>query len=363
MLDLGLPGAVSYDILPAIPDADGEDHDILITDTDLLRWQFSNPKNYAKWFFGQMDKVLTEAKAAMAKSTGVSIEDVPEWKVRTPLQRAVQLLKRHRDVLFKHDNENRPVSIIITTLAASVYNGEKDIQTALTQLVRKMPEQILKRDGKWWVVNPAHTEENFADKWNESPERRDAFLRWLGRVLADLAGAPVAKSAAERRDNLAESFGIRQQQRNIAVMSKSAPTILLENVPALAGTNHVKEPKWPVKQVYGCSVIGHVYRKTSGRRPLWALSDDRPVGKGYGLRFRVQTNTPSPFEIQWQVTNTGREASEDDGLRGDFYDSDDSSMGRWETTKYAGTHMVEAFVIKNGVCVARSGRKLVKIKS
>jgi hypothetical protein len=199
---LDYPGQFHLDILPAIPDADGENHDILITDTDLLRWQFSNPKNYAKWFFGQMDKVLTEAKAAMAKSTGVSIEDVPEWKVRTPLQRAVQLLKRHRDVLFEHDDECRPVSILITTLAASVYDGEKDIQTALIQLIRKMPEQILKRDGKWWVANPAHPDENFADKWNENPERRDAFLRWLARVLADLAGAPVAKSAAERRDNL-----------------------------------------------------------------------------------------------------------------------------------------------------------------
>jgi Adenylyl/Guanylyl and SMODS C-terminal sensor domain len=115
--------------------------------------------------------------------------------------------------------------------------------------------------------------------------------------------------------------------------------------------------------MYDCSVNGHVYRKYRGKRPLWALSDDRPVSKGYGLRFRAQTNTPPPFDVQWQVTNTGREASDDHGLRGDFYVSDDGSMGRWESTRYAGTHWVEAFVVKNGVCLARSGRKLVKIKS
>ena len=86
----------------------------------------------------------------------------------------------------------------------------------------------------------------------------------------------------------------------------------------------------------------------------------------YTRAFRAQTNTPRPFEVQWQVTNTGREASNDGGLRGlrgRFYPSDDGSQVRWESTSYAGTHWVEAFVVKNGVCVARSGRKYVKIKS
>jgi hypothetical protein len=331
---LDYPPQFHLDVLPAIPDAD-DDHDILITDTDLLRWQFSNPKNYSKWFFGQMNKVLTEAKAAMAKSLGVSIEDVPEWRVRTPLQRAVQLLKRHRDVLFKHDDERRPVSIIITTLAASAYDGERDIETALIQLIRKMPNHIEKRNGKWWVANPAHPDENFADKWNENQERREAFVRWLGRVLGDLAGAPIAKSAAERRNNLAESFGIRRHPGNVAMLSKSVPTVLLENVPALSGINHVLAPKWPQRQMYDCSVNGHVYRKYRGKRPLWALSNDQPVSKGCGLRFRAQTNTPPPFDVQWQVTNTGREASDDQGLRGDFYVSDDGSLGEHQICRHS----------------------------
>src|SRR5260370_41470835 len=165
-----------------------------------------------------MNKVLMEARAAMAKSNGVSIEDVPEWKVRTPLQRAVQLLKRHRDVLFKHDDERRPVSIIITTLAASAYDGERDIENALIQLVRKMPDHIEKRNGKWWVANPAHPDENFADKWNENPERREAFVRWLGRARGDLAGAPIAESSAVRRNSLSESFRVSDQDAELAML-------------------------------------------------------------------------------------------------------------------------------------------------
>lgn len=50
---------------------------------------------------------------------------------------------------------------------------------------------IANRDGKWWVPNPAHEEENFADKWNEYPERREAFYFWYDQIATsvnDLAG-------------------------------------------------------------------------------------------------------------------------------------------------------------------------------
>ena len=359
---LDYPQQFHLDILPAIPDPDAGEHSILITDTDLRLWQFSNPIAYSEWFFERMSQVLTEARALMAKSAGVSIEDIPEWRVRTPLQRSVQLLKRHRDAHFRHDDERRPVSIIITTLAANAYGGEKDIESALIKLVRDMPEHIENRKGKWWVCNPAHPDENFADKWNESPERRKAFLAWLERVFNDLGRAHIAKSVQENRNNLAESFGIRRQASNLAIMSAGRPAVLQEHVPPLDSTNHVQLPKWPERPIYKCSVRGQVYRKKEGTRSLWPLSD-RPVPKEYALKFQVQTNAPSPFEVQWQVTNTGREAIEERGLRGDFYPSDAGRLGRWETTRYAGTHWVEAFIVKDGVSVARSGRKYVKIKA
>jgi hypothetical protein len=48
---------------------------------------------------------------------------------------------------------------------------------------------IENREGRWWVPNPAHEEENFADKWNEYPERRNAFVVWrngLSALLSDV---------------------------------------------------------------------------------------------------------------------------------------------------------------------------------
>lgn len=63
--------------------------------------------------------------------------------------------------------------------------------------------------------------------------------------------------------------------------------------------------------------------------------------------------------IEWQVVNTGAEASR--CMRGDFYRSNSGKSTRLESTAYNGMHWVEAFVIKNGVCVARSGEFEINI--
>ena len=118
---LGYQPSFHLDVLPCIPDAEMQTTGILLTDKELLRWQFSNPIGYANWFFDRMRYVLTEAQKAYARAQNINIEDVPEWRVRTPLQRAVQVLKRHRDVRFIDDEDRRPVSIIITTLAGHAY--------------------------------------------------------------------------------------------------------------------------------------------------------------------------------------------------------------------------------------------------
>jgi hypothetical protein len=359
---LDYPNWFHLDVLPAIPDPEREDSGILITDTALRLWQFSNPIGYSEWFFERMRKVLTEERTVLAKSAGVSIEDIPEWRVRTPLQRAIQLLKRHRDLHFKFEDERRPVSIIITTLAARAYDGERDVESALVKLVRQMPSHIEKRDGKWWVANPAHPDENFADKWNERPERRQAFVTWLERVFSDIGLNALSKSARERRHNIAESFGVAQRPNDLAIMAARLPAILQEHVPAIDCTGHVRKPEWPERPIYKCKVRGQVFRKSGGTHSLWPLSD-RPVPKGYALKFKAETNAHNPYEVHWQVANTGKEAKDAEQLRGDFYQSDVGGLGRWETTKFAGTHWVEAFIVKDGICVARSGRRYVRIKS
>ena len=63
--------------------------------------------------------VLLDAVRAMADAAKASVEAIPDYKVRTPLQSSIMILKRHRDIMFVKDELNTcPISIIITTLAA-----------------------------------------------------------------------------------------------------------------------------------------------------------------------------------------------------------------------------------------------------
>jgi hypothetical protein len=79
------------------------------------------------------------------------------------------------------------------------------------------------------------------------------------------------------------------------------------------------------------------------------------------LDFEVETDVPKPFSVYWQVVNTGAEAASANQLRGDFYDSNVSGRSHTETTKYQGMHWVEGFVVKDGICVARTGEFVVNV--
>jgi hypothetical protein len=340
------------DVLPAIPDAQEPPNGILLTDKKLTRWQFSNPIGYADWFYGRMGNLFQEAQQRFAKDTGVDVADVPRWRVRTPLQRAVQLLKRHRDVTFSEHPDDAPTSIIVTTLAGRAYGGETDIAAALLGLVQRMPNYIENRNGRWWIDNPAHAGENFADKWSEEPERRKHLLKWLQTFDGEF------KSAAGR-------LFVNGNDRGIATMFRTERLVTAVSVvPPLADASHASGSQWPERAAYKCQIKATLFPRVRKGKRLGPLTD-RGVPKNAGIRFECTTNTPLPFEVKWQVVNTGAEAAAAGvaNLRGTFYDGEGpQGTTRWERTLYAGTHWVEAFVIKDGVCVARSGRKYVRVR-
>lgn len=98
---------------------------------------------------GRIQVRLTEAKRALAQRERItaSVDDIPDYKVKTPLQRSIQLLKRHRDCMFANDAEHKPISIIIMTLSAHAYNEEPTISAALQSILTSMDRYIEDRDG------------------------------------------------------------------------------------------------------------------------------------------------------------------------------------------------------------------------
>jgi len=361
---------------------------IAITNRDALggpyEWGYSNPNGFADWFADRQkpafNRVASLRKQEILRANPklfASVSDVPDQLVRTPLQRAVQLLKRHRDVRFssRPDECDKPISVIITTLAAAGYEQESDVFSTLANLLDKLQRYqetgiIRCVDGKWSIENPTNPGENFAERWNDEGSRKaDAFFEWLGWLREDLDDLLNASTAVELGQILRRSFGaapgsrVAARYRNSLPGAYQPPTSMFNRVSRSLlrfDVAHRSTPRWHVQPTRYSAAIKAKYRR-NGFRPTAFQSNPPALPKGIDLEFEVETTVPKPFTVHWQVVNTGDEAYRAGQLRGDFYDSHKSGRSREESTKYRGMHWVEAFVVKDGVCVARTGEFVVNI--
>jgi hypothetical protein len=193
----------------------------------------SNPKGYRKWFSSRMAAVFEERKKALQKSVRAGTEPIPDYRVRTPLQSSIMILKRHRDIMFVKRPDERPISIIVTTLAAHAYNGERKIADALFAILSRMDQYITRRpDGTYLIPNPTDPSENFADKWAKHPERAAAFFEWLARAREDFARAAELSNNQLIADSLAKGVGtgVAERVKKRALRSIGAPAVLSQGL-------------------------------------------------------------------------------------------------------------------------------------
>ena len=169
-------------------------HAVSITDSEHLdydkfcfNWSVSNPLGYGHWFANRVRLAERTVRDRTLMQKQVTIEKLPTYKLKAPLQYCTQLLKVHRDVMFKNDPDRQPISVIITTLAARTYQGQEDVAEALLHIVNNMADHVY--PGTPQVPNPVNPDEDFSDRWN-TPEGlkldlEGNFFRWLDQAQSD----------------------------------------------------------------------------------------------------------------------------------------------------------------------------------
>ena len=378
------------DTLPAIPDGkhkrllleqnslptDWSETAIAITDRDHPQfheisenWPHSNPKGYADWFRSRMAAVFDARRQQLALEQRADVEEIPEYEIRTPLQHAIQILKRHRDVMFADRSDEKPISIILTTLSVRAYQQETTIIDALYGILDRMEEFIEYRRGKAWVANPTDSAENFADRWRNHPERRAAFYEWLQKVREDFNAIAKTSNRETALNYLEPRIGrnivgaIRtNKESSLGNQVKSVLAGLGTTVRILLNPPHRQEPPWE-SAIKGEVSINQLLMRRGDSQLRKITRTNRLLPKEAELFFEASTSVPEPYDVYWQVVNTGREAEEEDGLRGGF-DEDTITNGklvRRETTRYTGRHSIECFIVKDGFLAARSGQFIVNI--
>lgn len=223
---LNYAGEFHMDITPAVANSNCSNGGLVVPDRELRHWSPTNPKGYADWFDGQA-AAQPAIEKGLREGVRAGVEPLPDQiPFKNVLVRAVQLFKRHRDVWFQgRDSGTAPISIIVTTLAARayaravasrVYRSEFDL---LLEVIHSMPHHVEIRniDGrrKFFVWNPTTDGENFAEKWNQHPERADAFFAWSGAALDDFRRLSEASGMETIRKHIAGRFGERESGRAI----------------------------------------------------------------------------------------------------------------------------------------------------
>lgn len=175
-------------------------------------WNISNPEGYAKWFEYRMNPQQTRILLEKAQ-----VDDVPLFKKKTPLQRVIQILKRHRDNWSKGNPDSKPISIIITTLAARAYNGETDIVAALGNVLEKMGGVVSPTRPR--VPNPVDPEEDFADRWYRQDclhlRLEKNFNAWLLQARTDFQHLTSTTDTEFLCEHIEEKFSLRVNQSEL----------------------------------------------------------------------------------------------------------------------------------------------------
>lgn len=113
--------------------------------------------------------------------------------------------------MFREDKEVKPISIIITTLAARAYQGEEDIKSALKTILTDMGKYL--GDVAPRVPNPVDPDEDFADKW-AMPQYRHLnlernFRNWLRQAQIDFDVLRSSTNAYILAEEASSKFSVR----------------------------------------------------------------------------------------------------------------------------------------------------------
>lgn len=322
------------DIVPA---REGEYSPLQIPTRDG-KWKDTAPKEYVDWSLSHPDDYRDLVKA----------------------------FKRWRDV-----HEIDIPSIVLQVVVADAY--EQLTSTSFTELVAdcfsKMHDRFSTEVSIPVIANPV-IDENLAEKVED-----DDFDNFQEKIAEAFESSQAASAEDDKEAAVAlwqslfgEGFKSVEDEKNLSVLSPNEISM------TLGDATHRVIPTWDiVKNEYTANILatatwsfeksvikprakGNIHQTMKFSKTVKIVSG-AVVHKGLQLLYQVHTNVPKPYEVYWQVVNTGEDAKND--LRGELKIRGGSRID--ESTRYTGTHWVEAFIVKDNVCYAQSGRFYIHI--
>jgi hypothetical protein len=177
------------------------------------------------------------------------------------------------------------------------------------------------------------------------------FQKKAKKAAAKCSEAVEAQSEKKKAKLWREVFG-RAFPSEVAQIAKTEAAVAVDY--SAYTSEEFIEDKYPVDIQYDLAVDSDVSENGKNNGTLRRLAEIFPwLPQGRSLRFHVEAcNAPEPYDLMWKVRNVGAEAERRSMIRGQIL-PDRGKREQIERTAFQGEHFVEAYVIKDGVCVAR----------
>lgn len=193
-----------------------------------------------------------------------------------------------------------------------------------------------------------------------TPRKSDTtrMTTWKNRLKSKLEDLDILfKEDCTKADALQAWYGFFNHDfwnEQVAETSSYSANLVLKSVRSFVDTEQFIEDLYPVNCSYQCKVaclvIGDGWRPTPLPEFLKILR--RYLPHNFEIRCKMEcTNCPQPYKILWKIKNVGPEAERRNQVRGQIEEKGNSIV---EHSDFFGNHYIECYIVKNGVCVART---------
>ncbi|MBQ3547082.1 MAG: nucleotidyltransferase [Clostridia bacterium] len=183
--------------------------EIIVPDRDLKSWyHHSNPKGFAAWFENQARTRLLFEMSEFHHGQ-FDVEGVSEQEITAqlePLRRAVQLVKRYRDIYCDKNNKEPVRSIVICALMGNITSFTGNTIQIISSFCAHVNDLIQKSNGQPFDVRNPVVNEVLTEKWHEGNNYQD-FVDMMNALTTDIYALQQCSNNSEANHLTKKMFG------------------------------------------------------------------------------------------------------------------------------------------------------------
>jgi hypothetical protein len=302
-----------------------------ITNNKTDDWEHTDPEGFTAWLEGK------------TRATGGRLPAI------------LRILKYLRDSKSTFSVKSVLLTILvgeqIHTWHADLDDGYYgDIPTTLVHVIEDLDKYLQANTYLPAISDPAGTGQDFSERWDQDgyANFRKQIHYYASKIREAYDEPDKAKSVAAWQTVFGAGFQAPPPSDTVA---KSAS---LDS----AGEEFIdKDRHIPIRITETVRLVGRVRRAGVALKSYDLPKRGDRVGKNRTIDFSLtECSVGEPYSVYWKVKNTGREARSRGQLRGKV---ELGGNTRHENTSYIGSHYVEVYIVKNGVCVARDRQQVI----